>query len=238
MRSHNRKSQEIRPVEIIPDFNLHAEGSALIKVGNTHVLCTASIDENTPKWLQGKNQGWLTAEYAMIPRSTHSRIQRAKGHSSGRAQEISRLISRSLRACMNLKALGERQIYIDCDVLQADGGTRTASITGGYVALALAVKWAQQQGLFMTNPLISQVAAVSVGIVRQELLVDLDYEEDSQADTDMNLVMNDKSDFIEIQATAEKTSFSKTELLSLLEMGEKTCHELFEKQKQAINSIK
>ncbi len=235
MRSHNRKNHELRPLEIISDFNLHAEGSVLIKSGNTHVLCTASIDETVPKWLQDKGQGWITAEYAMLPRSTHSRIKREKGQTSGRVQEISRLIARSLRQAVNLKALNEKQIYVDCDVLQADGGTRTASITGGFVALALALRWGQEQGLFMINPLVQKVAAVSLGILDDNVLLDLDYEEDSQVETDMNVVINENNEFIEIQGTAEKKSFSKNKLLSLLETAQIACQKLFVAQQKVLD---
>ena len=236
MRLNNRKNDELRPLTFIKDFTDYAEGCVLVKMGQTHVLCTASIEDTPPKWLQGTGQGWLTAEYGMLPRSTHSRIKRERGQSGGRTHEISRMVARSLRAALDLKALGERQIYLDCDVLQADGGTRTAAINGGFLALAFAVQWGEQQGLFLKNPLLNQIAAISLGVLSDKVLLDLDYEEDSQIDTDMNIAMNDKGHFVELQGTAEKSSFSRDHLQSMVELAQKACHDIFLAQKNTLNS--
>jgi len=205
-----------------------------MKMGDTQVICTASIEENVPKWLMGSGQGWVTSEYGMLPRSTHSRMRREKAMNSGRSQEISRLIARSLRAAVDLKRLGERQVYVDCDVIQADGGTRTAAITGGFTALALAFKFLQGQGVLKQLPLTSYVAAISVGLKNDEALLDLNYDEDSIIDTDMNFVMNEKSEFIEIQGTAEEQSFNKDQLNEMIEYAEIGCQKLIEHQKAII----
>lgn len=217
-------------------FAKHAEGSALVEFGDTHVLCTASIEEIVPAFLRGKGQGWITAEYGMLPRSTHTRSAReaAKGKQSGRTQEIQRLIGRSLRAVVDLKALGERTVTIDCDVLQADGGTRTAAITGGYVALAEACEALAKRRSLSGSPIHGQIAAVSVGIVGGVPVLDLDYAEDSQAETDMNVVMNNGGAFVEIQGTAEGHAFRRNELDALLDLAVTGIGQLFALQAQAL----
>jgi ribonuclease PH len=234
MRIDGRTPDQIRQVKITPDITRYAEGSAMIEFGNTKVLCTASVETTVPKWLAGSEKGWVTAEYGMLPRSTHTRMQREKAASSGRTQEISRLIARSLRASVDLKALGEKQITVDCDVLQADGGTRTAAITGGYVALALALGKLKAAGLLTALPLKSPVAAVSVGLSHQDgqtqALLDLCYEEDVRIGTDMNFVMNADGKFVEIQGTAESEPFSHDEMQAMTRLAEKGCRELFNAQ--------
>ncbi len=231
-----RDNDQLRSITITPNFLSAPEGSALIECGNTKVICTATVEENVPSFLRGKGQGWVTAEYGMLPRSTGMRMKReaAAGKQGGRTVEIQRLIGRSLRAAIDLVKLGERQIIIDCDVIQADGGTRTASITGGYVALSLAIKHLMEDGSLPENPLISQVAAVSVGVVGGVPLLDLNYEEDSGCDSDLNIVMNHKGDIIEIQGTAEGVTFSRNELDKLLSLGEKGIKEIINKQQIAI----
>ena len=231
-RLDNRKNDQLREVSIIPDFNIHAEGSALIKFGNTHVICNASIDKAVPRWMQDKKTGWITAEYGMLPRSTNERMRReaSKGKQSGRTLEIQRLIGRSLRQAVNLKYLKGKTINVDCDVIQADGGTRTASITGGCVALFLAIKNHHND----QRAINSFVAAVSLGIKENKILLDLDYDEDSTADTDLNIVMNDKDELIEIQGTAEDAPFSKIELSDMLELGSSAIAEIVKKQKACI----
>ncbi len=220
----------MRKVELIPNFSTHAEGSCLVKFGQTHVLCTASIDQFIPPWLRGKGQGWVTAEYGMLPRSTHERMQReTKKGQSGRTQEIQRLIGRSLRACVDMKILGERQIIIDCDVIQADGGTRTASITGGYVALALALA-----SINKTNALTDSVAAISCGILSGTPILDLEYIEDSKAEVDGNFVLTGSGKLVEVQACGENGTFSDEELSAMLALAKKGCTELKELQKQII----
>lgn len=221
MRPSKRSSTELRPVSIIRHYTRHAEGSVLFSAGDTVVLCTASVEEGVPAFLRGKGQGWVTAEYGMLPRSTHSRSVReaARGKQSGRTQEIQRLIGRALRAVVDLGALGERQITIDCDVLQADGGTRCASITGAWVALADACRTLVAGGKLAASPVLDQVAAVSVGLYQGEAVLDLDYTEDSKCQTDMNLVMTGKGGFVEIQGTAEGKPFSRDELDGLLDLG-------------------
>ena len=234
-RPSNRQSDELRHFEIIPHFTKHAEGSCLVKAGDTHVLITASVDERVPSFLRGTNQGWVTAEYGMLPRSTHSRMDReaARGKQSGRTLEIQRLIGRALRTIVDLKALGERQIKIDCDVLQADGGTRTASITGAWVALALAIETLLQKGLITTNPLKDQVAAISCGIYQGQGVLDLDYDEDSHAETDANFVLTAGGGMVEVQGTAEQTPFTRDELNRLLDLAEAGCQKLFQIQLDA-----
>jgi ribonuclease PH len=211
-----RQALQIRPVSIEVGVNRYAEGSALIKSGNTHVLCTASFDENVPPWLAGKGRGWVTAEYSMLPRSTHTRSKRDREKVSGRTQEIQRLIARALRSVVDLKGLGERQLIIDCDVLQADGGTRTASITGGCVALVLALGKLHKEGRIpaknLTDVWTDTVAAISIGLKSGSVLTDLDYDEDSSCDVDMNFVVTGKGQFVEVQGTAEKSAFGKVEL--------------------------
>ena len=232
----SRAADQLRPVSIIPRFLPHADGSALIACGNTKVICTASIDESVPPFLRGKNQGWVTAEYGMLPASTASRMRReaAQGKQSGRTQEIQRLIGRSLRAAVDLSRLGERQILIDCDVIQADGGTRTASITGAYVALHLAIGKLLAAGKLAHNPIREAVAAVSLGIVGGVPLLDLDYPEDSGCDSDINLVMTASGNIIEIQGTAEGAAFSPAALTQLLALGQKGIAELLQHQQAAI----
>ena len=236
-RPSQRQADELRLIELIPHFTKHAEGSCLVKCGDTHVLVTASIDERVPPFLRGAGKGWVTAEYGMLPRSTHSRMDReaAKGKQSGRTLEIQRLIGRALRAVTDLEALGERQIKIDCDVLQADGGTRTASITGAWVALALAVESLMKTGAITRSPLRDQVAAISCGIYQGHAVLDLDYDEDSDADTDANFVMTSSGGMVEIQGTAEKTPFTRDELNHLMDLADKGCQELFKAQMEAFD---
>jgi len=236
MRASNRRPDQLRPVSIERGVNKYAEGSALIRCGDTHVLCTASVEEKVPPFLRGKNQGWVTAEYGMLPRATHERTVResARGKQQGRTVEIQRLIGRSLRAVVDLTALGERAITIDCDVLQADGGTRTASISGAYVALALAVKKLLSDGRIAENPLTGSIAAVSVGIVNGVPLLDLDYPEDSGCDSDINVVMNGEGKIIEIQGTAEGAPFDFDELAELIKLAQKGIAELSALQQRAL----
>ena len=236
MRPSQRAPGELRPVEIIRRYTKHAEGSVLIKFGDTHVLCTASIDEKVPPFLRGKNQGWVTAEYGMLPRSTGSRMDReaARGKQTGRTQEIQRLIGRSLRAIIDLEKLGERTIQIDCDVIQADGGTRTASITGAFVALHDAIGTLLDKQLITESPLRDFVAAISVGVVDGTPVLDLDYIEDSGCDTDMNVVMTGSGGFVEIQGTAEGTPFERNEMDAMLNLAQAGINALFAKQKAAL----
>ena len=234
----SRAADALRAVKITPHFLPHADGSVLIECGNTKVICTASIDESVPPFLRGKGQGWVTAEYGMLPASTATRMRReaAAGKQGGRTQEIQRLIGRSLRAAVDMAKLGERQILIDCDVIQADGGTRTASISGAYVALALAVKKLLSDGLITENPLTGSIAAVSVGIVNGVPLLDLDYPEDSGCDSDINLVMLNADKIIEIQGTAEGAPFSLDELGKLIALAQKGIAELTAHQQAALSS--
>ena len=231
-RQHDRAPASLRPVTITRNFTKHAEGSVFIEMGDTKVLCTASVLEKVPPHKRGSGEGWVTAEYGMLPRSTHTRSDReaARGKQSGRTQEIQRLIGRSLRTIVDLTQLGERTIHIDCDVLQADGGTRTASITGAYVALTDAVNWLIAQGKISASPLTDSVAAISVGIVEGVPLLDLDYIEDSSCDTDMNVVMTGKGGFVEIQGTAEGVPFTDVELNALLGLARAGIAELTDKQ--------
>ncbi len=235
-RLGGRSPEELRNVDIIAGVAPNAEGSALIKMGNTHVICTATVDEKVPGWMKGRGSGWVTAEYAMLPRATKQRTQReaVQGKQGGRTVEIQRLIGRSLRSVVNLKAMGERQIIVDCDVIQADGGTRCASITGGYVALAQAIKKLRDDGRLSRDPLEAAVAAVSVGVVRGAPMLDIDYSEDSAADVDFNVVMTDLHTFVEIQGTAEKSPFSHDTLTELLVLASTGLDSLFEAQKKAI----
>lgn len=237
MRLDNRRLNELRKVSLRPEIIRYAEGSVEIEMGNTRVICTASIDPMVPKWLAGSGSGWVTAEYGMLPRSTHTRIHRDKAANSGRTQEISRLIGRSLRAAVDLTALGERQIQIDCDVLQADGGTRTASVTGGFVALALALKFLKNQGLITKIPLKNYVAAISVGLLNGQALLDLNYEEDAACGTDMNFVINDANAFVEVQGTAEGSAFSKAQMDEMCAVATEGCRQLFEKQAEIVSGI-
>lgn len=236
MRPSGRKPDELRTINLTRHFTQHAEGSVLIEFGNTKVLCTASVEERVPRFLKGSNSGWVTAEYGMLPRATHSRTSReaATGKQGGRTLEIQRLIGRSLRAVMDLTALGERTITIDCDVIQADGGTRTASITGGYVALVDAVRLMLKKNQLRKNPIHGAVAAVSVGIYQGVTVLDLDYQEDSNAETDMNIVMNDAGNFIELQGTAEGHAFRHDELQKMLTLANEGVRQLLEKQTVAL----
>ena len=238
-RPSKRAPDELRRVSFVRRFAKHAEGSVLVEFGDTHVLCTASVEETIPAFLRGKGQGWVTAEYGMLPRSTHTRSAReaARGKQSGRTQEIQRLIGRSLRAITDLKALGERTITVDCDVLQADGGTRTASITGGYIALAEACEALVKRRMIAASPLHGQVAAISVGIFDGVPVLDLDYAEDSQAETDMNVVMNNGGAFVEIQGTAEGHAFRRHELDTMLNLAASGIGQLFALQTQALERL-
>ena len=237
MRPSGRKADELRDVKITTNFTMHAEGSVLIACGNTQVLCTASVESRVPRFLKDKKQGWVTAEYGMLPRSTHSRMSReaARGKQSGRTQEIQRLIGRSLRAAVDLGALDGYTITIDCDVLQADGGTRTAAITGSYIALSMAIETLIAEKKISKNPLHGQLAAVSVGIYNGEPVLDLDYPEDSEAETDMNVIMNDAGAFIEVQGTAEGHAFRREELDAMLDLATKGINELMQHQRDALN---
>ena len=239
-RTAGRTPEDIRSLTIEPHFSPYAEGSCLICVGNTHVICTASVDEKVPPFLRGAGRGWVTAEYGMLPRATHSRMDReaARGKQSGRKQEIQRLIGRSLRAIIDLEKLGERQIKIDCDVIRADGGTRTASITGAWVALSLAIEDLMQKGLIAAMPLRDQVAAISCGLVAGEALADLDYNEDSNAETDANFVLTASGGIVEIQGTAEQHPFSESQLMEMMTLAKKGCQQLFEVQMQAVRTAK
>ena len=238
MRASQRQPDQLRPVRITRQFTRHAEGSVLVEFGETKVICTASVDEAVPSFLKGKGQGWVTAEYGMLPRSTHTRMRReaAQGKQSGRTQEIQRLIGRSLRAVVDLEKLGERQIVIDCDVIQADGGTRTASITGAFVALTDAINGLIAAGKLTESPIREHIAAISVGVVGDTPVLDLDYPEDSACETDMNVVMTGSGAFVEIQGTAEGVPFSRAEMNALLDLAEKGINELIVLQKVALAS--
>ncbi len=240
MRNDGRRSDQLRPIRITPNFIPHAEGSVLIEIGRTRVICTASVDESVPKFLRGTNKGWITAEYSMLPRATESRTPReaSLGRKSGRTQEIQRLIGRSLRTAVDLDLLGERTIWVDCDVIQADGGTRTASITGAFVAMVQALDRLVSDGAITHLPVRSSLAAVSVGIVRGTPMLDLDYSEDSGAEVDFNVVMNERSEFIELQGTAEREPFSRGFLDELLVLAEAGISELIGIQEEAIGSTR
>ena len=235
-RVDNRGFDEIRKTKITPNISPYAEGSALIEVGGTKVLCMASVDDNLPHWLRNQGKGWVTAEYAMLPRSTHTRMRRENLRPSGRTMEIQRLIGRSLRAVVDMKRLGERQIFVDCDVIQADGGTRCASITGAYVALNLACRHLVKKGKISGSPILSEVAAISVGVVEGTTISDLKYEEDSTAEVDMNVVCTGTGKFIEIQGTAEQEPFDREQMDAMLALAEKGVNELFEIQRNALNN--
>ncbi|MCG5533332.1 ribonuclease PH [Halorhodospira sp. 9621] len=236
MRPSGRRADELRPISIQRQFTKHAEGSVLIGFGDTRVLCTASVEARVPPWLRGQGRGWVTAEYGMLPRSTHTRSDReaARGKQQGRTVEIQRLIGRSLRAAVDLQGLGERSVVVDCDVLQADGGTRTAAITGAFVALTDALDGLVRQRALSVSPLHGQVASVSVGVYRGEPVLDLDYAEDGEAETDMNVVMNDAGAFIELQGTAEGHAFRRDELERMLTLAEKGVGELLQHQQEAL----
>ena len=238
LRPSGRLPTQLRPITLTRGYTRHAEGSVLVAFGDTRVLCTASIDNKVPPFLRGKGEGWVTAEYGMLPRATHTRSDReaARGKQGGRTLEIQRLIGRSLRACVDRAALGERTITLDCDVLQADGGTRTAAITGAYVALVDAVRWLRARREIARDPIVGAVAAVSVGIVRGVPVLDLDYAEDSGCDTDMNVVMNDGGGFIELQGTAEGHAFRREELDALLALASDGVRQLLDLQRQALEA--
>lgn len=238
MRPSSRAADQLRSIKLTRNYTKHAEGSVLIECGDTRVICTASIENSVPGFLRGKGSGWVTAEYGMLPRSTGSRMRREAnvGKQGGRTLEIQRLIGRALRACIDTKLLGERTIAIDCDVIQADGGTRTASITGAWVALADAIDTLLEKGALKKNPIHCQIAAISVGIYEGEAVLDLDYAEDSQADTDMNVVMNNQGGFIEVQGTAEAAAFSEEELTSMLALAKKGTAEIFNLQNESRTS--
>ncbi|HLH30957.1 MAG TPA: ribonuclease PH [Terriglobia bacterium] len=236
MRFEGRAHDQLRSVRMTPGFIGQAEGSVLIEVGRTRVICTASVEEAVPSFLKGQGKGWITSEYSMIPRATNTRTAREStvGKKSGRTQEIQRLIGRALRAAIELEKLGERQIWIDCDVIEADGGTRTASITGAFVAVSLAIKKLMDSKILGQNPIRSHVAAVSVGVIKGVPMLDLDYSEDSTADVDFNIVMTDRDEFVEIQGTAERFPFSSTALSQLLELGRRGIHELIDLQRKTL----
>ena len=236
-RPSNRQYNQMREIKLESQISPYAEGSCLAKFGNTHVFCTASVDTKLPQWLRNSGKGWITAEYGMLPRSTHSRMDRevSKGKPSGRTQEIQRLIGRSLRSIVDLKKLGDHQIKIDCDVIQADGGTRTASITGAWVALYEAVNFLLKSGKITENPIFDQVGAISCGIFNNFEIIDLDYEEDSNAETDGNFVMTANNGIVEIQTTAEEKPFNKEQFLKLLELAESGTKNIFKIQRQALN---
>lgn len=234
MRPSGRSFNEMREVSFELGVNRYAEGSCLVKFGNTHVLCTASWDENVPPWMRNSGKGWVTAEYNMLPRSTHSRMRRERDKGAGgRTQEIQRLIGRSLRAVVDMEALGERQILVDCDVIQADGGTRTASITGAYIALREAINWAKSNGVIKTDPLTDSVAAISCGLYNGAPVVDLDYDEDSTAQADANFVLTGSGGIVEIQGTAEGDPFSEEQFTTLLSLAKAACADLTTKQNEA-----
>ncbi|HYE24830.1 MAG TPA: ribonuclease PH [Clostridia bacterium] len=241
-RSDNRAPDQLRPITITPDYIRTAEGSCLIEIGNTRVICTATIEESVPGWMRNTGRGWVTSEYGMLPRATLTRTAResAKGRVGGRTHEIQRLIGRSMRAVVDLKKLGDRTVWVDCDVIQADGGTRTASITGGFVALALAVQKLVEAGTLKALPLRDTVAATSVGIVDGDVLLDLAYEEDSRAEVDMNFVLTGSDKFIEIQATAEQIPFTDEQLAKMTQFARKGIHELVQAQREmlAANGVK
>jgi ribonuclease PH len=236
MRPSGREASQLRTLRFIPDYTAHAEGSVMAEFGDTRVLCTASVEDRVPGWMRNTGRGWVTAEYGMLPRSTHTRSGReaARGKQGGRTLEIQRLIGRSLRAVTDLEALGERSVTLDCDVIQADGGTRTASITGAYIALAIAMQRLHKKGAIRKNPLHGQVAAVSVGIYRGVPVLDLDYAEDSEAETDMNIVMNDAGHFIEVQGTAEGHAFTDDEFTAMIGLARSGIADIIEAQSAAI----
>jgi len=229
MRKNNRKNNELRNIKVTSNYIMHPEGSVLIEFGNTRVICNATVEDKVPAFLKGKGSGWITAEYSMLPRATNTRNKRDSmtGKVSGRSMEIQRLIGRALRSCIDLEKLGEKTITIDCDVIQADGGTRTASITGGYLALELAIQKLLNDGKLTKNPLLSKVAAISVGRVNGQIMLDLDYDEDCSAEVDMNIVMNNKNEFIEIQGTGEESTFVYSELLEFIALSKNAFDYLF-----------
>ncbi len=237
LRNDGRQPDQLRPVRITPGIAPYAEGSALIEMGATRVLCTASLEPGVPNWLRGQGRGWVTGEYALLPRSTLTRTRRERNGASGRTQEIQRLIGRALRAALDLEELGERMLVVDCDVLQADGGTRTASITGGYVALCLALQRLHSDGVLASNPLRCAIAAVSAGVVQNNILLDLDYSEDSIADIDCNIVQTDGGSYVEVQSTAEGEPISRGQLNDLLSLAHQGIAELLAAQRKALSAI-
>jgi ribonuclease PH len=237
MRKNGRRSDQLRDIKITKNYVSHPEGSVLVEFGETKVICNATIENNVPRFLKGKNMGWVTAEYGMLPRSTNDRMRReAKSKQSGRTMEIQRLIGRSLRSSVDLEKLGDRSVTIDCDVIQADGGTRTASITGGFVALCLALRSQDSEEFNSTEAIKSYTGSVSIGKVNGEIILDLDYDEDSNAETDMNFIMNDEENFIEIQGTAEEGAFSKEELDKMINLATSGIKSIIDIQKNALNS--
>ncbi|WP_297597425.1 ribonuclease PH [uncultured Cetobacterium sp.] len=236
IRQDGRKTDEKREVKITRNYTIYAEGCVLIEVGHTRVICTATVVDKVPPFLRNQGKGWITAEYSMLPRATGERNQReaAKGKLGGRTMEIQRLIGRALRACIDLEKLGERTVTIDCDVIQADGGTRTTAITGGFIALEMAMRRLVEKGVLTENPITSNIAAISVGVVKGTPVLDLMYTEDSEAEVDMNVIMNDKGEFVEIQGTGEEATFTRKELNSLLDLAEKGVYELIEIQRKEI----
>ena len=240
MRHDGRKNNELRKIEFTVNYTKHAEGSVLAIFGDTKVLCTASVESNVPRWIRGQGSGWITAEYGMLPRATHTRSNReaTRGKQSGRTQEIQRLIGRAMRGAINLRALGEKTITLDCDVIQADGGTRTAAISGAYLALKIAINNLLQKSLISIDPLTNYLGAISVGIYQDEPILDLNYLEDSSAETDMNIVMNGLGEFIEVQGTAEGRAFKKTELDKMLTFAELGIQEIIMLQKKAFEQYK
>ena len=237
MRYNNRTDEQMRDLEIIPNVNLYAEGSCLIKCGNTHVMCTASIEKNIPEWLKGQGRGWITAEYALLPRATQTRVARETKGVAGRTQEIQRLIGRSLRAVVDLKEMPEISIVVDCDVLQADGGTRTASISGGFVAMYLALQKLVKNGDLPRNPIREFVGAISCGIYQGNPILDLDYSEDSHADADTNFVLTESGRIVEIQATAEGATFNENEFNELLRLAKSGIHQIIREQKRVLGVV-
>ncbi len=237
MRTDGRSLDQLRQVKITPHVSEYAEGSCLVEFGRTKVLCAATYEPKAPQWLLGTGGGWVTAEYGMLPRSTHTRMKREKTSTAGRTQEISRLIGRSLRAAVDLKLIGERQIIIDCDVINADGGTRTAAVTGGFVALALALKKLVAVSEIKAFPLKNYVAAISVGLQGEKVLLDLNYDEDSSIGTDMNFVMTDQTQFVEVQGTAEHEPFTREQLAKMMDLAQKGCFELFKEQEKILGEI-
>lgn len=236
-RRDSRSAHQLRPVTFTPNYTAYAEGSVLVETGNTRVLCNVSVEDSVPRWREESGGGWLTAEYAMLPRATHQRISRQRGSESARSQEIRRLIGRALRASLNLDHLGPRTLTVDCDVIQADGGTRTASITGAYVAVVIALQQLIQAGVVPPTVLVTPVTAVSVGVVNGELLLDLCYEEDAAADVDMNVVMTGEGKFIELQGTAEGDPFDQTALFGMIELAQKGIEQLLAEQQAALQKV-
>ncbi|MCS6839090.1 MAG: ribonuclease PH [Bdellovibrionaceae bacterium] len=237
LRLDGRRPDEFRPVQLIPSVNPYAEGSCLVYFGKTQVICTATYEQPAPKWVQGQGGGWVTAEYGMLPRSTQERVKRDRVLASGRTQEISRLIGRSLRAVVDLGKLPDAQIIVDCDVIVADGGTRTASVTGGFVALCMAIKKLMDVGEIKQNPIVDYVSAASVGLLERQILLDLNYQEDVAISTDMNFVMRPNGKLVEVQGTAEKSFYDQNQLMEMLRVAQKGCEFLFQKQREVLKGL-